>query len=162
MHVAGYFGRRGSLKPREAQARAKSAKKYGGRTFTVVGRTHDPNFLRDLIPPQKKTEESSPGYSGYLFKNKDKDKKDPDQLLPLDFTPASLDYPEDWKNMYGTPGYLVTMHVPSDFAREKNELARRLRRKKGSTDVKKPWTTFLEEMEPYSYESVRKKKEELQ
>lgn len=148
VHVAGYFGK-GVRPPREIAARERAAVRYGGRTFVVVGRTHDPEILTKLTPPKKK-QVSSPGYMGYLFKRKDKEGKAPDEILPLDFTPTSLNYPREWKDMYGTRGYLITMHVPSDFARKKNELNRQLRRIKSDVDVKKEWK-FLDELEPYGY-----------
>jgi hypothetical protein len=67
--------------------------------------------------------------------------------FPL-ISPSNLNYPSDWKSMYGTRGYLVTMHVPSDFASKKNNLLREIRRFKGSTNVKQPWT-FLDRVEKY-------------
>ncbi|MDG6995055.1 MAG: hypothetical protein JRN52_03950 [Nitrososphaerota archaeon] len=151
VHVAGYFGRE-IRPPREIAARERAAARYGGRTFVVVGRTHDPKILTKLIPPKKK-QVSSSGYMGYLFQKKDKEGKAPDEILPLDFTPTSLNYPREWKDMYGTRGFLITMHVPSDFARKKNELNRRLRRIRPSVDVKKEWK-FLDELEPFGYDST--------
>ena len=150
VYVAGYFGR-GITTVREAAARERAAARYGGRTFTVVGRTHDPEILKRLIPPKRK--QASPGYMGYLFKGKDKEEKTPDELLPLDFTPAPFFYPREWKDKFGTRGYLITMHVPSDFASKKNELIRRLRRLRGQVDVKKEWS-FIEELAEFGYEST--------
>jgi hypothetical protein len=82
---------------RQKESRERTARRYGGRTFTVVGRTHDPSILENIIKPKKKPSETSPGYVGYLFKPKDGDNKPPHELLPLDFTPASLIYPQDGK-----------------------------------------------------------------
>lgn len=158
VHVAGYFGR-GITTVREVTARERAAARYGGRTFTVVGRTHDPEFLKRLIPPKRK--QASPGYMGYLFKGKDKEGKTPDELLPLDFTPAPLFYPREWKDMFGTRGYLITMHVPSDFASKKNELIRRLRRLRGQIDVKKEWS-FVEELTEFGYVSTNSVEKEQQ
>ena len=73
VHVAGYFGR-GIRPPREIAARERAAARCGGRTFVVVGRTHDPKILTKLIPPKKK-QVPSPGYMGYLFQKKDKEGK---------------------------------------------------------------------------------------
>jgi hypothetical protein len=152
VHEAGSFGR--GLRPaRELAARARAAARYGGRTFVVVGRTHSTEFLRKLIPPKKQSE-SSPGYLGYLFQKKDQDKKAPDELLPLDFTPTPLCYPRDWEDTLGEPAYLITMHVPTDFARRKNELIRRLGRIRGDVSVKKEWK-FLEELGEFGYDMVR-------
>ncbi|MGI0091633.1 MAG: hypothetical protein ACREBS_07990 [Nitrososphaerales archaeon] len=152
VYIAGYFGRR-VRNPRETGARERSAARYGGRTFTVLGRTHDPSFLARLIPPKRRQEESSSGYLGYFFKGKAADGKTTDELLALDFVPANLPYPTDWKDMFGTKGYLITMHIPSDFARQKNELIARLRRIRGAVDVKKEWK-FLDELEGYGYGAV--------
>ncbi|MCL5068879.1 MAG: hypothetical protein M1368_11095 [Thaumarchaeota archaeon] len=151
VHVAGYFGR-GMRPPREIVARERAAARYGGRTFTVVGRTHDPELLAKLIPPRKK-EVSSPGYMGYLFQRKDKEGRAPDDMLPLDFTPTLLHYPKEWKDLFGTRGYLIAIHVPSDFARKKNVLLRKLRQIRGNVDVKKEWE-FLNEVAQFGYDST--------
>lgn len=149
VHVAGTFGHRTRV-PAQMEKKAAAEARYGGPTFTVVGRTHDPNFVRSLIPPKKSREEPNPGYLGYLFKEKDKDEKPPDELLPLDFVPADLSYPQDWKQIFATKGYLIAMHVPTNFAQGKNEVHRRLRRIKGSVDVKSEWA-FLGELKEYGY-----------
>jgi hypothetical protein len=31
-----------------------AAKKYGGTTFVIVGRTHDPSILENVIKPRRK------------------------------------------------------------------------------------------------------------
>ena len=153
IHIAGYMGR-GRPTPKELVSREKSAERYGGRTFTVVGRTHDPSIADRVIKPRKKREEASSGYIGYLFKDKDAGGKPPDELLPLDFTPAGFAYPADWKGMFATRGFLVALHVPSDFARNKNELARKVRQIGKSAGVKQEWD-FLEELEQYGYSGNR-------
>jgi hypothetical protein len=156
VHNAGYFGR-GKRTPRQVSQREKTAARYGGRTFVVVGRTHDPEFLNKLVPPRKSAKDANPGYVGYLFKEKDPDEKPPHALLPPDFVPSELTYPRDWKDMFGTRGYLITMHVPSDFAPKKNNLLRQIRRLKGNALVKEPWT-FLDQLEDYGYEKNRAEK----
>jgi hypothetical protein len=167
VHVAGYFGRRSGRReptPQEALRRARSVERYGAPTFVVVGRTHDPSIMERLVPPKKgkgDVEKSSPGYLGYLFKKMDKESKSPDELLPLDFVPINLDYPEDWKRMFATRGFLVAMHVPSDFAKKKNELMRQLRQMRRSVDVRKPWD-FLSELESYGYERVKSRNENFE
>ena len=83
---------------------------------------------------------------------KDEDLKAPDEVLPLDFIPASLRYPDDWKTMFGTKGTLICMHVPSGFAQGKNEIHRRIRRISGAVDPRKKWE-FLEEVTEYGYRS---------
>jgi hypothetical protein len=44
----------------------------------------------------------------------------------LDFTPIHLPYPDDWKKMFGTQGFLIAMHVPASFAKDKNKITRAL------------------------------------
>jgi hypothetical protein len=154
VHIAGYFGIGKRRTPKQISQQEKATARYGGRTFVVVGRTHDPDFLKKLILPRKNVAEANPGYAGYLFKKKDKDEKSPHELLPLDFVPTELNYPRDWKDMFGTRGYLITMHVPTDFAPKKNNLTRQIRRLKGKTLIKEPWG-FLDELENYGYERNR-------
>jgi hypothetical protein len=155
VHVAGSFGQR-TRTPTQMERKAATEARYGGPTFTVIGRTHDPDVIRNLIPPKERREEQNPGYLGYLFMKKDKGEKPPDELLPLDFVPADISYPQDWKRMFTTKGYLVAMHVPSNFARGKNEVHRRLRRIKGAVDSKKKWV-FLDELKEYGYFSKEEK-----
>jgi hypothetical protein len=59
-----------------------------------------------------------------------------------------MHYPGDWKDALGSRGYLITTHVPSDFARKKKELIRRLARIKGGLDVKRGWK-FLRELKEF-------------
>jgi hypothetical protein len=152
VHLAGSFGR-SMQRPREIASRERAASRYQGRTFTVLGRTHDPSFIKKLIPPRtQRSDGSNPGYLGYLWKNRTTSGRSPDELLPLDFVPASLRYPRDWKNLFNSPGYLVTMHVPSNFAKYKNNLNNRLRRIRGDVDVKKEWK-FLDELSEYGYDT---------
>ena len=149
VHIAGYLGRK-AVRPSEVSARERAATRYGGRTFTIVGRTHDPEILSLLIPPRKKREETSSGYLGYLFKGKDKNNRTPDEIIPLDFVPMSFAYPGDWKEFFGTRGYLIAMHVPSKFAKQKSELLRKLRRLSGEVDIKNEWK-FIEKAKEYGY-----------
>lgn len=157
VHVAGTLGRR-APQPIESQKRRSVATRYGGNTFTVVGRSHDPSLVGRLVPPRK-TEGANPGYLGYLFAAKDQGGRPPHELLPLDFVPNGMVYPGEWKTLYRTPGYLITMHVPASFAPYKNELLRRLRRIGGAMDVRKVWT-FFDELEEYGFDSRKNKKRE--
>ena len=160
VHVAGSFG--GRATPKEIASRERAATRYQGRTFLVLGRTHDPAILQRLIPPRRRRrpdEGANEGYLGYLRKEANEGQKGPDEFIPLDFVPASLRYPRDWKELFGTLGYLITMHVPSKFARYKNELNNRLRRIRGDIDVKREWK-FLDELTEYGY--AARKKEEAQ
>jgi hypothetical protein len=139
-HVAGLLGRGG----RPVIGRAEAARaRYGGTTFIVIGRTHDPGFRDVLIPPV--SEEHRESYVGYLTKSTDPRGVAPHEVLPLDFTPSGMDYPQDWSNaMSDKSCLLITMHVPAAFARGKNQLMKVLRSKMKNLDVREPWT-FLQD-----------------
>jgi hypothetical protein len=70
VHVIGFFNRRGGAKM-EVEKRQAAAKRHGGTTFVVVGRTHDPSIIEQAVKPKKNFKEGSPGYMGYLWKSKD-------------------------------------------------------------------------------------------
>ena len=75
-----------------------AVKRYGGITFVIVGSTHDPSIMDKIVTPKKKDPyDRSPGYVGYLWKNKDPEKRPPHEIIPLDFTPIHLPYPTEWK-----------------------------------------------------------------
>ena len=57
---------------------------------------------------------------------KDSLNRAPDELIPLDFTPIYLPYPDYWKKMFGTKGFLIAMHVPISFVKDKNRITRTL------------------------------------
>src|SRR5918999_1636307 len=149
VHIAGYFNKR------QANARARvqretTARRYGGTTFVVVGRTHDPSIMNSVTKPKKNREETSPGYIGYLWKSKDPQKRAPHEVIPLDFTPNYVPYPADWKNMFATKGFMLALHVPASFAKHKNNLTRALYRIGKKTDVKKRWN-FIDEIRNSGY-----------
>ncbi|MER3408336.1 MAG: hypothetical protein C4292_06340 [Nitrososphaera sp.] len=147
VHMAGFFGRKGSAGGgKKAEQRKEATKRYWGTTFVVVGRTHDPAVMDRVIRPR--TKEGSPCYVGYLWMGKDPGKRPPHELVPLDFTPVHLHYPRDWKDAFVTKGMLVAMHVPSSFAKGKGELTRALHRIGKEADVKQEWR-FLEELKKY-------------
>ena len=100
-----------------------------------------------VIKPKKKSPyDASPGYVGYLWKNKHPQKKAPHEVIPLDLTPVHLPYPEDWKNRFATKGFMIALHVPSSFAKSENRLTRALYCiGKTRVDVKKEWK-FLDEL----------------
>ncbi len=115
VHIIGFFNKR-RLNQRELEQKTKSVKRYGGTSFIVVGRTYDPSIIENVVKPKvKDPSKSSPGYVGYLWKDKDLDNKSPHELIPLDFTPIHLPYPYDWKKMFGTQGFLIAMHVPASL-----------------------------------------------
>jgi hypothetical protein len=91
---------------------------------------------------------------GYLWKNKDPQKRDPHQIIPLDFTPIHLPYPQDWKNLFATKGFMLALHVPASFAKDKNRLTRALYRisKNGVVDIKNEWT-FLNEIRQFGIDN---------
>jgi hypothetical protein len=140
VHITGFF-RKKKYTPREIEQHKTSIKRYGGTTFVVIGRTHDPSIMEMVVKPKKKNPyDNSPGYIGYLWKNKDPQKMPPHKIIPLDFTPIHLPYPPDWKSMFATKGFMITMHVPSSLARDKNKLTRSLYRiGKSRVNVKREW-----------------------
>jgi hypothetical protein len=149
VHIAGFFNKR------QANARAQekieaTVRRYGGTTFVVVGRTHDPSIMDLLIKPKKKREETSPGYLGYLWKSKDPQKRAPHEVIPLDFAPIHIPYPAEWKSMFATKGFMVALHVPASFAKQKNKLSRALYRAGKKADVRKRWD-FIEEVRSSGY-----------
>ena len=151
VHITGFF-RKKNYSQREIEQHKAAVKRYGGTTFVVIGRTHDPSIMDILIKPKRKSPyDSSPGYVGYLWKNKDPKKKAPHDVMPLDFTPVHLPYPVDWKNRFATKGFMIALHVPSSFARSRNRLTRALYRiGKTRVDVKKEWN-FLDELKNLNY-----------
>ena len=149
VHIVGFFNKR-RVNSRSVEQREAASRRYGGTTFVVVGRTHDPSIMDLVIKPKKKREETSPGYVGYLWKNKDPQKRAPHEVIPLDFTPIHVPYPVDWKNIFATKGFMVALHVPASFAKHKNKLSRALYRAGKNADVKKPWN-FIEEIRSSGY-----------
>jgi hypothetical protein len=146
IHLTGFF-RKKKYTPREIEQHKTATKRYGGTTFVVIGRTHDPSIMEMVVKPKKKNPyDNSPGYIGYLWKNKDPQKRAPHEIIPLDFTPIHLPYPTDWKNMFATKGFMLAMHVPSFLAKDKSKLTRSLYRiGKSSVDVKQEWK-FLNDL----------------
>src|SRR5918999_431493 len=149
VHIAGFFNKRQS-NARAQEKKEATARRYGGATFVMVGRTHDPSIMDSLVKPKKKREQASPGYLGYLWKSKDPQKRPPHEVIPLDFTPVHISYPADWKNMFATKGFMLALHVPASFAEHKNKLTRALYRVGKKTDVKKRWN-FIQEIRNSGY-----------
>lgn len=154
VHITGFFRKKGQQASQKEKARQASAiKRYGGTSFVIVGRTHDPSIMENVTKPRKKNPlDTSPGYVGYLWKNKDPQKRAPHEVIPLDFIPINLPYPTEWKNMFATKGLMLALHVPSSFARHKNRLTRALYRvgKSATIDVKGEWT-FLNDIKQYGF-----------
>jgi hypothetical protein len=146
VHLTGFFKKK-KYTPREIEQHKTTIKRYGGTTFVVIGRTHDPSIMEMVVKPKKKNPyDNSPGYIGYLWKNKDAQKRAPHEIIPLDFTPIHLPYPTDWKNMFATKGFMLAMHVPSFLAKDKSKLTRALYRiGKSRVDIKQEWS-FLNEL----------------
>src|ERR671918_1467247 len=149
VHIVGFFNKR-RASARSVGKRDAASRRSGGTTFVVVGRTHDPSIMDLVIKPKKKREETSPGYVGYLWKSKDPNKKSPHEIIPLDFTPVHMPYPADWKNIFATKGFMVALHVPASFAKDKNKLSRAIYRAGKNADVKKPWD-FIKEIRSSGY-----------
>ena len=151
VHLIGFF-RKKNLNQREIEQKSKSVKRYGGTSFVVVGRTYDPTIIENVIKPKSKDPfESSPGYIGYLWKKKNRENKLPHELIPLDFIPVHLPYPDDWKKMFATKGFLIAMHVPTPFVKDKNKITRALYRiAKNGPDIRKEWN-FLNDLKNLGY-----------
>jgi len=151
VHLIGFF-RKKNLNQREIEQKSKSVRRYGGTSFIVVGRTYDPAIIENVIRPKSKDPlESSPGYIGYLWKNKNPQNKPPHELIPLEFTPVHLPYPDDWKKMFATKGFLIAMHVPTSFVKDKNKITRALYRiSKNGIDIRKEWN-FLNDIKNLGY-----------
>ncbi len=157
VHVTGFFRKKGKQESEKEKAhRTAAIKRYGGISFVIVGRTHDPSIMEDVIKPRKKNPlDTSPGYLGYLWRNKDPQKRAPHEVIPLDFTPISLPYPTEWKNMFATKGFMLALHVPSSFAKYKNRLTRALYHigKSGPLDIRNEWR-FLDNLRPLGFDST--------
>jgi hypothetical protein len=149
VYITGFFNKR-QANSRAIEQREAAVKRYGGTTFVIVGRTHDPAIMDLVIKSKKKGEATSPGYLGYLWKSKDPQKRAPHEVIPLDFTPVHVTYPADWKSMFATKGFMVALHVPASFAKQKNKLSRALYRAGMKADVRKPWD-FIEEIRSSGY-----------
>ena len=151
VHLIGFF-RKKNLNQREIEQKSKTVKRYGGTSFIVVGRTYDPAIIENVIRPKSKDPlELSPGYIGYLWKDKNPHNKPPHELIPLDFTPVHLPYPDDWKKMFATKGFLIAMHVPTSFVKDKNKITRALYRiAKNGLDIRKEWN-FLNDIKNLGY-----------
>ena len=170
VHMTGFFRKKGQLASQKEKDRHIAAvKRYGGTSFVIVGRTHDPSIMENVIKPKKKDPLSiSPGYVGYLWKNKDPQKRAPHEVLPLDFTPINLPYPADWKNIFATKGFMLALHVPASFAKDKNKLTRALYhigKRSAIVDIKKEWTFIndirqfgLDNMSPQTVNTITKTK----
>jgi hypothetical protein len=149
VHIPGFFNKR-QASSRAIEQRQAAVKRYGGTTFVIVGRTHDPRIMDLVIKPKKKGEATSPGYIGYLWKSKDPQKRAPHEVIPLDFTPLHVTYPADWKSMFATKGFMIALHVPASFAKQKNKLSRAFYRTGKKADVRKHWG-FIEEIKSSGY-----------
>ncbi len=158
-HIAGFFNKKQMTTGKEAEKRRATTKRYGGTTFVIVGRTHDPSIMNLVTKPKKKLDQTSPGYIGYLWKNKDPDNKAPHEVLPLDFTPTHIPYPNDWKNMFATKGFMLSLHVPASFAKNKNRLTRALYSVGKTANVKQRWN-FIDEIKGYGFEQTLTSSEE--
>jgi hypothetical protein len=160
VHITGFFRKKGQQQnnQKDKEHHAAAVKRYGGTSFVIVGRTHDPSIIETVVKPKKKNPlDTSPGYIGYLWKNKDPQKRAPHEVIPLDFTPLHLPYPTDWKNMFATKGFMLALHVPASFAKDKNRLTRALYRigKNGNVvDVKKEWT-FINDLRQFGIYNVQ-------
>ena len=157
VHITGFFRRKGEqANQREKARQAAAIKRYGGISFVIVGRTHDPSIMENVIKPKKRNPlESSPGYIGYLWKNKDPQKRAPHEVIPLDFSPINLPYPTEWKSMFATKGFMLALNVPSSFAKYKNRLTRALYRigRSSPLDIRNEWR-FLDDLRHLGFNNI--------
>jgi hypothetical protein len=157
VHVTGFFRRKGQQADQKEKARKAAAiKKYGGISFVIVGRTHDPLIMENVIKPKKRNPlDTSSGYIGYLWKNKDRQNRAPHEVIPLDFTPINLPYPTEWKSMFATKGFMLALHVPSSFVRYKNRLTRALYHigRGGPLDIRNEWR-FLDDLRRLGFNNI--------
>ena len=154
VHIAGFFNKKRISTGREAEKRQATNKRYGGTTFVIVGRTHDPSIMNLVSKPKKKPDQTNPGYIGYLWKNKDPNNRSPHEIVPLDFTPTHIPYPDDWKTMFATKGFMLALHVPASFAKHKNKLTRALYRVGKTINVKQSWD-FIDEIKSSGIEMMQ-------
>ena len=52
-HISGFFNK-SQPSDKEIEKRKESFQRYGGTTFVIVGRTHDPSIVHNLISPKKR------------------------------------------------------------------------------------------------------------
>jgi hypothetical protein len=157
VHITGFFHKKAQISQKEKERHISAVKRYGGTSFVVLGRTHDPSIMKNVTKPRNRNaSDTSPGYIGYLWKNKDVQKRSPHEVIPLDFVPIHLPYPADWKKMFATKGFMLALHVPASFARYKNRLTRELYRiAKTGVNVKNQWT-FLNEIIQLGSNNIKK------
>ena len=53
VHLTGFF-RKKKYTPREIEQHKTATKRYGGTTFVVIGRTHNPSIMEMVVKPKKK------------------------------------------------------------------------------------------------------------
>jgi hypothetical protein len=53
VHLTGFF-RKKKYTPREIEQHKNATKRYGGTTFVVIGRTHDPSIMEMVVKPKRK------------------------------------------------------------------------------------------------------------
>lgn len=53
IHIAGFFNKR-QVSQQEIEKRRESIKRCGGTTFAIIGRTHDPSIMENLIDLKKR------------------------------------------------------------------------------------------------------------
>ena len=120
VHIPGFFNK-GQRREKDKKTQSPS-NRYGATTFVIVGRTHDPAIVDVVLRPRKKSDQASPGYVGYMWKGKNPEGKAPHEVVPIDFTPMHVRYPQEWKDEFGTRGFMIAMHAPSLFASRKTGL----------------------------------------
>lgn len=147
-------GKYGHTTPRDfmEQQTALTRQRYGGTVIVVVGRVHDPAVVNLVAKPRRPGKNSA--YVGYFSTGSSQSGLAPHEALPLDFVPQTMQYPDEWRQKFSNSrGYLVTMYVPTAFARHKNELLRHLRSAASLKDVRGAWD-WIEPLRKYGAERV--------
>ena len=131
-----------------AHAAAESGKdgEASSSNFVILGRTYDPVLGFDLIHPQKARPGVSRGYLGCLSTHLDENEKPPHEVLPLDFTPRELAYPEEWRSLYPPVELLVGMQIPEEASSTAEDVRAGLQARAEDLDVREGWD-FLQDFE---------------
>jgi hypothetical protein len=82
VHLVGFFNKR-RTNVRAVEQREAAAKRYGGTTFVVVGRTHDPSIMDSVIEPKRKEMKRAPGTSAICGRARILRKEHPMKLFRL-------------------------------------------------------------------------------
>ena len=63
VHITGFFRKKGQTGQKERERYTAAVKRYGGTSFVIVGRTHDPSIAENVVKPKK-----SPRFKPRLYR----------------------------------------------------------------------------------------------